>query len=289
MAGKRNPGPVCQVERPVWVQDGNMCVAPSPAAGPVGLGSFRAELPEPGAFSSAGATQSVAISIGAETTWDSAVREVYNRSADAIREQGQKLVRSGAMTAEEAKVWVNGQRNALIMATRDKSSPIGRAIAELIKPGNKLKTVEELERLGKTAEGIIESGGRTNPWVNRVTTGFRYGGPALLIVGVSFSAYHVATAPAQERWHVGAREAGRWGGTLALGWAGGVAGCEFFGTLGTVVPVVGNAWGCAFGVVAGTIGGAVWGGEAGDAAGDFVYRSLDSSTASGAAAGGAGR
>src|SRR5262249_40990032 len=157
-----------------------------------------AGLPGPGELSGAGATQSVSISIGAEATWESVVREVYNRSADAIREQGQNLVRSGAMTAEEAKVWVNGQRNALIMATRDKSSPIGRAIAELIKPGNKLKTVEELEKLGKTAEGIIESSGRTNPWVNRVTTGFRYGGPALLVVGMSFSAYHIAAAPPQE-------------------------------------------------------------------------------------------
>src|SRR4051812_46507933 len=114
MAGKRTPGPVCQVERPVWVQDGDMCVAPAPAPGPVGSGSPRAGLPGPGDLCGADATQSIAISIGAETTWESVVREVYNRSADAIREQGQKLVRSGAMTAEEAKVWVNGQRNALI-------------------------------------------------------------------------------------------------------------------------------------------------------------------------------
>jgi hypothetical protein len=264
MAGKRTPGPVCQVERHVWVQDGTMCVAPAPSPGPVGSGSLRAGLTEPGEVSAASATQSISISIGAEMTWEAAVRAVYIRSAEAIREQGQEFVRTGAMTAEEAKVWVNGQRNALINATRNESSPIGRAIAELIKPGNKLKTAAELEELGKTAEGIIESSGKTNPWVNRVTTGFRYGGPALLVVGVSL------------------------GGTLAGGWAGGVAGCELFGALGTVVPIVGNAWGCAAGGFVGTIGGAVWGGGVGSSAGDFVYRSLDSSKAP-AAAGGAGR
>jgi hypothetical protein len=285
VAGERTPGPVCQVERPVFVQDGTMCVAPTPAPGPVGSEPRRWTPPEPGALSGAQVTQSVSISIGAETTWEAAVREVYNQSAEAIKAQGQEFVRSGVMTAEEAKVWVNGQRNALVMATRDKSSPIGRAIAELIKPQSKLKTVSDLEKLGKTAEGIIESSGKTNPWVNRVTTGFRYGGPALLVVGLSFSAYHIATAPANERWHMAAREAGSWTGALAGGWAGGVAGCELFGAIGSVFPGPGTAVGCGVGVLVGTVGGAVFFSRVGSDAGDFVYRSLNSTQSSAATAG----
>jgi len=286
MAGERTPGPVCQVERPVCVQDGTMCIAPSPAPGPVGSEPLQWAPLEAGALSDSQVTQSVSISIGAETTWEAAVREVYNSSAEAIKAQGREFVKSGVMTAEEAKVWVNGQRNALIMATRDKSSPIGRALAELIKPQSRLKSVSDLEKLGKTAEGIIESSGKTNPWVNRVTTGFRYGGPALLIIGMSFSAYHIASAPASERWHVAAREAGSWGGALAGGWAGGVAGCELFGAIGSVFPGPGTAVGCGVGALVGTVGGAVVFSRAGSEAGDFVYRSLNSIPSSAATAGG---
>jgi hypothetical protein len=232
-------------------------------------------------------TQSVSISVGAETTWDAAVREFYNRGAEAIRAQGQELVRSGRMTADEAKVWTNGQRNALIMATRDRSSPIGRIIAEVIKPRDALKTVADLERLGKTAEGIIESSGKTNLWVNRISVGFRYGGPALLTIGVGFSAYNIATSPEDEQWRVAAREAGALSGALAGGWAGGVAGCTVFGALGTAIPGVGNVAGCAAGVIVGTAGGAIAGNWAGGQAGDFVYRAIEPGGFAGAA--GAGR
>jgi hypothetical protein len=36
MAAQRIPGPTCQMERPSRVQDGTMCIAPSPIPGPVG-------------------------------------------------------------------------------------------------------------------------------------------------------------------------------------------------------------------------------------------------------------
>jgi hypothetical protein len=190
------------------------------------------------------------------------------------------------MTADQAKVWTNGQRNALIQACRHSSSPIGRVIAEAIKPRDALKTVSDLERLGKTAEGIIESSGRTNPWVNRVSIGFRYGGPAIVTIAVGFSAYHVANAPENERWRVAARETGSFGGAVGFGWAGGIAGCTVFGALGSIIPGVGNVAGCAAGVVAGTAGGAILGGWAGGEAGDFVYRALGAGKAAGAAVGG---
>ncbi len=221
----------------------------------------------------------MSLSIAAETTWDAAVRELYNRGAEAVRAQALESVRMGRMTAEQAKFWAVGQRNALIKASRDQSTPFGRLIAECIKPRRRLNTIEDLEKLGKSAEGIIESSGKTNPWVNRITVGLRYAGPTLLVIEISFSAYHIATAPQNEQWYLTAKEAGSWTGTIAFGWVGGTAGCEIFGALGSLAPVAGNIVGCAAGVVVGTIGGSIFGNWAGSGAGDFVYRSLSNDAA----------
>ena len=282
MAGGRRPGPVCQAEEPVTVDDGTMCLAPTPAPGPNGLwtGAHPATAGGPVRISSADeperAVQSASISLGAATSWESAVREVYNRGAAAIREQAREFVRTGQMTPEEARVWSNGQRNALMEACRDKSSPLGRAIAEAIKP--KGKTVADLEALGKSAEGIIESAGKTNPYVNRVAVAFRYAGPAMLVVGITFSAYNIATSQEGEGWHVAAQEAGTWAGALAGGYVGGEGGCKAGALVGTFIqPGGGSAVGCVVGAVVGTIGGAVAGGYFGSKAGDYVYRSIDSS------------
>ena len=277
MPGRRAAGPMCQADHPMVVADGTMCLAASPiprptgtlavvqlASGPTHTASF--DKPEE-------SIQSVAISLGAEMTWDSVVRQVYNSGAAAIREQANEFVRTGQMTVEQAKVWSNGQRNALMQACRDRSSPIGRAIAEAIKPQG--KTVADLERLGKSAEGIIESAGRTNPYVNKVAVGFRYAGPALLVVGLTFSAYHIATAPANQRWQVVSQEVGTWAGALAGGWAGGEVGLKAGAAIGTFIePGGGTAVGGVIGAVVGTIGGAIAGGWVGSRAADYVYRSL---------------
>src|SRR6185295_11674846 len=150
MGGGRPQGPMCQVEYPICIDDGTMCLAASPLPGPLGATSQSIQ-PKPPALATAQQPErqieSVAVSLGAEMTWDSVVRQVYNKGAAAIRAQAEQLVRTGQMTAEQAKLWANGQRNALLQACRDKSTPLGRAIAEAIKP--KPKTVADLEKLGK--------------------------------------------------------------------------------------------------------------------------------------------
>jgi hypothetical protein len=266
---------MCQVDHLMAIRDGTSCLASSPLPGPLGMRMSQAAKARPITLATAGkpeqATEEISVSLGAETTWDSVVRDIYNKGAQGIRAQAQELVRTGQMTPEVAKIWANGQRNALMQACRDKSSPLGRAIAEAIKPTP--KTVAELEKLGKSAAGIIESAGKTNPYVNRVAVGFRYAGPTLLVVGLAFSAYHIATAPPNERWHVTIQEAGMFGGALAGGWAGGVGGLEVGAGIGTLIePVGGTAVGGVFGAVVGTIGGAIAGGWAGSKIGDYVYR-----------------
>ncbi len=276
MSGGKVPGPVCQVENPIEIDEGTMCLAASPAPGPV----CAMDSPDTDGYS-AGATyehpvsvtQTVSIALGTELTVDSLVRDIYNRGSEAIRAQAREFVSMAKMTAEEAKVWSNGQRNALMEACRERSGPLGRTLAVLLKP--KGKTVEELEKLGKSASGIIESAGRTRPWVNRVAVGFRFAGPALLVVGLSFSAYDITTAPASERWQVVSREVGTWAGALAGGWAGGEAGAEVGAGAGTVIePVGGTAVGGVVGAIVGGVGGAVAGGWAGAKAGQYVYRSI---------------
>lgn len=274
MAGERRAGPVCQVEAPVSIDTGTLCLAATPTPGTVGTPE-PARLP-PIDFTRADAFQEISIYLGAEATWDSVVRDIYNKGADAIRDQAKQLVQSGQMTQDQAKAWANAQRNALIEATRSRTGSIGRAIAELLKPSNKLKTAAELERLGKSAAGIIESSGKTNPMVNRVAVGMRYGGPALIIVGMSFSAYNIYFAPEGEGWRVTAREGGRWAGALAFGAAGGAGGCKAGAFVGTFFgPGPGTGIGCAVGATFGSIGGAIMGGWAGETAGEAVYRSLD--------------
>jgi hypothetical protein len=44
MAGGRNPGPICQVSRPVNVVDGTLCRAPSPNPGPIGAGPGQVDV-----------------------------------------------------------------------------------------------------------------------------------------------------------------------------------------------------------------------------------------------------
>jgi len=271
---------MCQVEYPIYIDTGTMCLAASPLPGPLGLVTpqgIQLSNPPPvlaTAQNPERKVESVAVSLGAGMTWDSVVRDVYNKGAAAIKAQAQQLVRTGQMTAEQAKVWANGQRNALLQACRDKSTPLGRAIAEAIKP--KPKTVADLEKLGKSAAGIIESAGKTDPFVNRVAVGFRYAGPALLVIGLAFSAYHISTAPENERWQVIAQEAGTWAGVIAGGWAGGAGGVKAGGAIGTFIePGGGTAVGAVVGGVIGTIGGAITGGWAGSKVGDYVYRAVE--------------
>src|SRR5215471_19236030 len=106
MANARKPGPVCQMGHPVWVGDGTMCVAPSPAPGPVGTSTLI-----PGAAAPlARVRQSISISIAAGTTWDVAVRDLYKQGAEGVRAQALESVHVGGMTAEQAKFWAVGQR-----------------------------------------------------------------------------------------------------------------------------------------------------------------------------------
>ena len=276
MPGEKDPKPLCLSNRQICVADGTAVKQPSPRPHTIGASNGLRALPTPTAATYAQpeeATESVAISLGAEMSWDSVVRDVYNKGAAAIRAQAQELVRTGQMTPEEAKVWSNGQRNALMQACRDKSSPLGKAIAEAIKKEG--KSVADLEKLGKSAQGIIESAGKTNPMVNRVAVGFRYAGPALLVVGLSFSAYHIATAPESERWSVVAGEAGVWAGALAGGYVGGLGGAKAGGVVGTFIePGGGTAVGGVVGGFIGSVGGAIVGGWAGSTFGNYVYHAV---------------
>jgi hypothetical protein len=276
MACGRTAGPMCTVRNDVEIDEGTMCLAVSPPPGPVCSLDLYQDAPVVTSYDlPLRAAQNVSISLGAQLSWDSVVRGIYNAGSEAIRTQAQELVRTGQMTVEQAKVWSNGQRNALMQATRDQSSPLGRAIAEAIKP--KGKTVADLEKLGKSAAGIIESAGKTNPIVNRVAVGMRYAGPTLLVVGLSFSAYNIATAPPKERWLVTSKEVGTWAGALAGGWAGGEGGAEVGAGIGSFIePGGGTAAGGVVGAFVGGVGGAIAGGWAGGKAGEYVYRSVES-------------
>jgi len=222
-------------------------------------------------------------SVVAPLTLDSFVRAfIYDPQARAFSAQAQELVNRGEQTLEQAAELVNQQRNALLREVRaTRNSPLGRAFSEWRKPSNRLPTVSDLvERYrarNPTATRadvlgtIIRGSGRTNKWINRVATGFRFAGPALVAVDVVYAGYLVSQAAPEEQGRVAAQQTGRVAGGLAGGWAGAQLGCEAGAAIGVWFEGVGAIPGCLVGAALGGIGFGIGGSTAGEYAGNQIY------------------
>ena len=177
--------------------------------------------------------QALAIYNGLVLTSDSAVRKKYINTVKQIK-------KGDAAT-----------RTALKSQMRAKSSPLGRSLAEAMRPA-----AAEASRAGGTAS-------KTNAAVDQAMGGAGVVGRGLLVVGAGISVANVASAPEGQRGLAIAQEVGGWTGA----WAFGSAGAEG----GALVGAFGGPAGAAVGATVGGVVGAVYGGFAGSQAGENIY------------------
>jgi hypothetical protein len=228
---------------------------------------------------SAAVRQSVEVvfPIAPHMTWDGYMRLLYDRSNRAIQAQANILLQRGNISAQEVRSLVEGQRNRAVLAFRDRLSPFGRLYSEILKPGKSLPTLEEMLRRKGTLEGVLTSVGKSRTVVNRIAVVSRVGGPATIVLQISFSAVAIYTAAPADRGRVTAREVGGIAGGVAGGIGGAWAGCATFAAFASpslVLPVVGEVTtggACFVGGILGGIGVGWLGHRAGSAAGVAAY------------------
>jgi hypothetical protein len=240
VAGKRIPGPVCQVERPVWVQDGNMCIAPAPAPGPVGLLGYTPLIHPPAPSSSRPPESDVsgsAVAVGAGVS-----------SVARIPVPGS----NGLFVELSPRGWVPKAGSTSTLFIQDSSGGrhlrldygYNKATGGIDYHWNQSGTFEQFGIANHTPAG---AGGEA---LYRGARYIRYGGRVLLVAGLALDVYSIVVA--KKRWRQAAR--------VASGWAGAWVGCEAVGAgfagLGTFVePGGGTAVGALAGCVVGGIGG----------------------------------
>lgn len=149
---------------------------------------------------------------GTHLTIDSAARQLYareiKRMADTLRNQASK----GIISWEQAAVRAQESRNLVMEIVRNRSTPVGRAIAQKIKAQG--YTLNELiarkttqlhgeraifSRLSTAKQNaiyaeIISSAGRSNAKVTSAMSRMAYAGRGLIVVALGLSVYNIATA-----------------------------------------------------------------------------------------------
>lgn len=225
------------------------------------------------------ATQ-VAFPLAATSTWDSFWRAAYQRATVALQRQADLLIRRGAVTLEEARRFVEVQRNALVVEFRKPLTPFGRLYSQILKPVEDLPTLEKLLKQKGSIEAVLRSVGGTRQAVNRLTLVSRLGGPATVTIEIAVSAVVVKLAPENAKAVVGSRQIGGSIGSIGGALGGAWAGCAALSTLASpslVVPVVGEistGGACFIGGVLGTLGVGSIGRWAGERVGEAVYWNL---------------
>jgi hypothetical protein len=219
------------------------------------------------------------LGVASNVTWDSFVRQSYQKATALLQLQADDLIRRGNVTVAEARALVETQRNALVVAMRQRLSRFGRLYSEILKPTEKLPTLEQLIARKGSVEAVLTSVGKSRAVVNRFTAALRVGGSGVIVLQIGLSAVVISSASPKERGRVAAREIGGLGGAAAGAWGGTWAGCAALAAIASpslVLPIVGEVTtggACLVGGIAGGFGagwiGAILGQWAGEAAYDF--------------------
>lgn len=223
------------------------------------------------------ATSSATHAVGATQTWDAFMRQSYEQANEVIQAQARTLVQRGNVSAAEARFLVEGQRNALIVQTRNRLSPWGRLYSELLKPSSSLPTLEQLVRQKGSIEAVLARVGSTRSTVNGFAATMRVAGPAAIVIQISLSIVVVARAAPEDRGRVTAGQVGLIAGGTLGGAGGAWAGCAGLSLLvspSLVLPVVGEittGGACLVGGIAGAAGAGWLGSLLGERAGTAAY------------------
>lgn len=204
----------------------------------------------------------VTAAIGAHATWDGAMRSMYHAADEKLVSGIRQLVAEGIITQEQgARLYIE-KVNKLVIEFRDKSSPVGRFVAEHLKSRNNLPTPERI--LAKKSAEQVLSRAHANEQVGRTMQKVGKLGRACTVLSIGIGVYTVSTAEPNQRARVTTRVVGEFGGSIGGAWAGGAAG----GAIG------GANWGSRGGIwgsVIGTVSGAVLGGAAGGEIAETTY------------------
>ncbi len=190
------------------------------------------------AFESAARTLQADVTMAAAmATNDGIVRGRYQASIDAFVAEMRREARAGRITWAEAARRANETRNLTMEILRGRSSPIGRAIAERLKPEgrtlNELIARRTIQRFGPNAvfdalsaadrnlvlSDVVSGAARSNATVDSAVARASRAGRALLLLSVAISVYRVATSETPGR--TAAREGAVLGGGILGGAAGG--------------------------------------------------------------------
>jgi hypothetical protein len=174
---------------------------------------------------------------GAHLTIDAAARLSYSQQVRAMADDLRNQVVNGRLTWRQAAEEAQQTRNVIMELLRGRSTPVGRALAERLKPEgrtlNQLVAKKAVELFGADANfaklsaqqqdsvyaAIVKSAGKSDPAVNALMRRASRAGRGLLVLSLAVSVYNVATA--QDKLAAGKREALVTGAGLLGGAAGG--------------------------------------------------------------------
>jgi hypothetical protein len=233
MADARAPGPLGTGANRPTVDAGTAAVTRMPAPGPT-RGSLVSER---AAFDNAiQALQAEIANIGVHLVADAEARRVYDRQIRLFADDLRTQVASGQMSWRQAADQAREARNAIMETIRQRSTPVGRAIAQQLKsegPGlNVLVARKTVQMHGPSANfnalsaaqrnaiysEIVISAGRSNPRITMAMRNMSRVGRGLVVLSVAISVYEVANA--EDKVGAATREAG----VTMAGIAGGVVG-----------------------------------------------------------------
>lgn len=168
---------------------------------------------------------------------DGAARLRYDQLLREFRNEIIARVGAGRLTWRQAAEQARGMRDDVMQLIRGRSTPVGRSIAEWLKPKsptlNELVARKTLELFGPEAyfarltveqqnrvfAAIVESAGKSNPRITARMRTVSRAGRGLLVLSLGISVYTIATA--EDKGEAALREGAITGGGIAGGIAGG--------------------------------------------------------------------
>lgn len=158
------------------------------------------------------ALESEIANIGAHLAIDSAARQAYAIQVQAMSTELRMMASTGKISWAQAALKANETRNLIMDIVRNRSTPVGLAIAQQMKQqgitlneiiakkaqslyGEKISFNDlPLEKQNKVYAEVVKSAGKSNPKVTSAMIKLSRAGRGLLFLSVTLSVYTVATS-----------------------------------------------------------------------------------------------
>ncbi|AEG01772.1 hypothetical protein [Methylomonas methanica] len=158
------------------------------------------------------ALESEIANIGAHLAIDSAARQAYAMQVQAMSTELRMMASAGKISWAQAAQKANATRNLIMDVVRNRSTPVGLAIAQQMKQqgitlneiiakkaqslyGDKISfTNLSLEKQNKVYAEVVKSAGKSNPKVTSAMIKLSRAGRGLIFLSVALSVYTVATS-----------------------------------------------------------------------------------------------